>query len=342
MDLKNKLLLSSLVIASAGAITKYFYSSSDQPAASSSSPSAPEEVVNHKSSEVITDIPEAVFSQEKSAHIVLASPPSRKKFLKGVKSDELELRSSSAVKEKPLALKKLLGPQIEPVERSPSTKKFERFSELSVGSLFYFSRIDGQDKANQSKASIISKLNYGINLTWQQHLTERLSLFQSLGLRKESYTNDSDTHAPLKNADINLAQFGVGANYLVGSQTSVFSSMSLSQEVYYKAISDSTPGVKLEAVAIPRFDVGVSTEIFNLEPFTMNACVKGMYYLPTDQGLYKTKATTGYQAKLEMAQRFKKMHASWGVFYQKQDMDSSILKADKKETGIELSLSWRF
>ncbi len=333
MDFKNKLLLSSLVIASAGAFTKFFYSSSDRPAPTKSS-AITEKAVERKGADIVIDIPAEMPSAE--------IPPLRREVNKIAKSDELEWRASSAIKEEPLPLEKILKPHEEAIESAKTSKKFERFSKLSVGSLFYFSRIDGRDKSNQSKATIVSNLNYGINLTWQQYLTERISLFQTLGLRKESYTNDSDTNSPLKNADLNLAQFGIGANYMFANHTSLFSSLSLSQEVYYKAISDSTPGVKLEAAAIPRFDVGISTEIFNLDPFKVNACFKGMYYLPTDQGLYKTKATTGHQARLEMTQQFKKMHASWGVFYQKQDMDSSILKADKKETGIELSLSWRF
>lgn len=344
MNFKHKLLLSSLVIASAGAVTKFFYSTSNQ-ATPPKSLSVNEEVVPPTSQGIVTEVspgPAEGPSEEKSTPLVVSTSPASREVLLITKKDELDWRASSAKIEESMPLEKILNPHDEVIKRSEASKSYERFSELSVGPLFYFSRIDGTDKANHSKATIISKLNYGINLTWQQYLTERLSLFQSLGLRKESYTNDSDTNAPLENADIDLAQFGVGANYKVGSHTSIFSSVSLSQEVFYKAISDSTPGIKLEAAAIPRFDLGVSTEIFNLDPFTLNACFKGMYYLPTDQGHYKTKGTTGYQAKLQMAQRFKKMHASWGLFYQKQDMDSSILKADKKETGIELTLSWRF
>ncbi|HVJ66143.1 MAG TPA: hypothetical protein VM901_12875 [Bdellovibrionota bacterium] len=206
----------------------------------------------------------------------------------------------------------------------------------------YYSRIDGQDRDDGSRGSLLSGANYGFELKWRQVISPHVHTYQNVRVNREKYLPDSETAtAEIKGATQTLTGYGAGIDYHVNDRLLIRGYFGLAQEVFYKGLSSGGGSVEIQPLLIPRFEVGGAYRFWQSRVFYAEAEATGTLYLPASNNSYRANMGYGYQGKLSIGQDIGSWSMHAGTFYGYTQQNTSILKRTRKDNGFELGLSWQ-
>ena len=180
-------------------------------------------------------------------------------------------------------------------------------------------------------------------MAWFQNLSEKLKTNISLRFRRESYLADYENpNIALEGKNQSLFSFSLGAAHKLTRRFSFFESLTVSQEIFDKGLSNGQ-GVKLTTAILPQFNVGSSVDLLELNPYVFFGDIQASLVGPGKAVGYSTKLGYGYGGRLGIRQSFKSSaQLSAALFYQDHAFNSSIVAIRKQDLGILFSYSWKF
>ncbi len=218
-----------------------------------------------------------------------------------------------------------------------------RYGLIEANPFLYYSRIDGTDIANGTKAIIISDINYGFNFRLSQVLSPNFRTNQIISLRRETFLADpSTTTAQIQNSTKTLTRLGLGGEYALTNRFSLLGNFAFSQELYYKGVAGSTSSIQLQNVNLNRLEFGGIYKIWERKQFNIDVEGKSIFLLPSSNATFQTRLGIGYYGRISMIQNFTNFSIRSGLFFQSLSQDTSILKSTRKDGGLDLGMIWEF
>ncbi len=227
------------------------------------------------------------------------------------------------------------APAIEALEVETSV---EGYSLIEANPRFFYSRIDGSDSG--SDAVLLSKLNYGLNLSWRQLWSETFETFVKLGVTKFEFTESASRTLEGKSFVQNNLE--VGARLDLSESTKLGVSLGAGEEIFYRATTPTK--VTIDSVMVPKLHLSIEQDVFSKKPFTLGVEAKVSLISSAQTDDYNINAGWGYVGRVYVEQEPKdsnfKVRA--GVFYGQQFQNTSIVDLRRSDLGVDIGISWSF
>ena len=216
----------------------------------------------------------------------------------------------------------------------------DRFSMLDLSTGVFFTKVQGVEVLNGSRATLISGLNKFVDLFWIQNWSEYFKTHLNFGAEFVSI-NDSDTRT-IQNQSPSISHFSIGSLYSVSDRFAVGASVSDRQELFYHAVTATS--VKMDSVVTPQFDFHVKATLISLSPFALGVIGDYRYLTGVTTDNYITKAGSAYEGEVFLEQTFlnRKGVIHGGAFYAENHQGTSIVNQTRTDLGLRIGLSWSF
>ncbi|MBO9666116.1 MAG: LysM peptidoglycan-binding domain-containing protein, partial [Bdellovibrio sp.] len=244
-----------------------------------------------------------------AAVAVLATPPPEP-------VEEAAAEPTPAPEEKPKAEVKAI--EAKPVEEKATHHRHWSFKTSLV--LSYFN-LKGDNSELNVNNSLVSDLDYGIELEAAYHLSERSELLLGASLEK------MDIHPPSNGDEVEGESQYLG-RFMVGIEDQVSPRVTLAAYGIYEQtpfVEPTTDGVNVEAIYVPQLEVGARWKFVEKGNFKAWFITDGILLLPTSSHGFDLKTGGGWLAGFKFANQFSKQTLTYGVSYRdlRQDTDES-------------------
>lgn len=210
----------------------------------------------------------------------------------------------------------------------------------SLNPSFFFSRIDATDAGTRTGATLVSSMAYGITLSCMQDWSDKIKIFEELGINHIEFTDNVSGTGPIENASLNLYNLGLGAEYRFSDFINFGGKLIYNQEIYSHGRT-SAVGVVLDAVAAPSALASAKFKLVEKNEFVLSSLIATKLLFPVSTNDYETKSGTGVLAKLIVEQATEKYNFSYDLFYQYQVQNSSIADYLRRDVGVNLKVNWK-
>jgi len=215
--------------------------------------------------------------------------------------------------------------------------------ELAAGA--GYSSLNGKDRNDNTTAQILSKLNYNLTVSWNQHWSETTTTrfyvdykshsFDSQYLNTKIYDYKIETHR-LGFAFIDLYKiwdipFKYNLNIDYGTN------------VFYRGINGVTgSGLEINAVPMSAVAFGFEKSIFNKNRFDIGFNVSAQYYSSGTYQNYNVRSGYGYGVGLYLNEKRVNNEFGCGLNYSQRKQDSSLIYFTETIIGSMCHFEWRY
>lgn len=213
------------------------------------------------------------------------------------------------------------------------------FSNLKIVPMVFFARIDSTDINTQAKAIIISNMSYGIKLNWEQNWSEDTSTFQEISSSQITFLENQSSSITIENKAVVANQLGLGANFRKSKEISWGAKLNYAQEVFPRGQSTAS-SIVLDSVSLPEAALYAKFKLAQRFPFQLTADLEAKSLLGGETTNYSINPGTGYLGRIGFEQDKEKYKFGCGVYYSQQQQDTSVMKSNRKDVGLEINFSW--
>jgi hypothetical protein len=199
--------------------------------------------------------------------------------------------------------------------------------------------LDGQDVSNGTKGKLLSKLNTGLRLQWDQVWSRlsRSTIFVQT-LQTNLYSEKHGT--ALNDEKQTLTRFGVGYFASPSSLWELGATLEEGPLLFYRG-SLAASGLELNAVNIFRFHPQASYLLKQGKHLSFSLLAGISYYGAASFDNYSISAGSGYDVGFLMKHRFSSgsdIHCR--PFYSFRSQNTSLLKYSESEAEIICGFTW--
>lgn len=227
-------------------------------------------------------------------------------------------------------------------EKAPEPEWKGPTTALRLAPEFSFVKLDGYDLANATRASLVSDLSYGLDVSFWQIWDRRWRSFLKIGMQQIAFKEASTRR--IENSSSLYSQVEAGVERQLDSRWTVGASIGARQEPFFRG--RSTNSVTLDKIFIPTASLLGRYEFLSTPAFIWGTELKGTLSFPVTGPTYDTKLGKGmkgflYFRQAENAASYKP-HLGGGLFYERLYQDTSIAEQTRSDFGLSLGVQWNF
>ena len=201
-----------------------------------------------------------------------------------------------------------------------------------------FMQLKATENADGSRAKLVTKLNYGVDLNYKQHWSPDFSSHLQVGLMQVDY--EPLSNKTIYNPSKTSAHFGVGGEYALTKGMSILASVNYAQKPFLR--SPSATQINVELVAIPELNFGLSFDLLNKGPFFLGISFEAGYLGSGSTDYYKISSGTSYGVNLNLNYKSDNFFLRADVFGKQETQNTSIVGQDRTEVGVDLGFEWQY
>lgn len=163
---------------------------------------------------------------------------------------------------------------------------FQPYGKLSLGSDFYSTRLQATDTSDNSKATLLSKANYAINLAYSQIWSDRFATDFFFSRRDISFQIPSD-QSSLDTNKATLYAFGAQARLGLNQRLDLNLGLLSEQVPYFRGTSSSSSTI--DSLSVFSLSSGLGYHWLQIGAFSIYNELGGAVSLPRNSGTFESK-----------------------------------------------------
>jgi hypothetical protein len=223
----------------------------------------------------------------------------------------------------------------------PNPANPDRFGLLNAEASFSYSRAEFQDKVTGAQAALVSTLNSGARLSWDQHWSNQAQSSLHLGIDRVSYSANDGSY--LDSSSHTLTQFGFGFRLTPSEHGRLAILLDAGSRQYLFARGVSYNSNTLDVVSVPYLSGGLSLRVAQFWPMSMSLYGKETYLFPTKTEDYAVSSGSGYEVGANLIEVISRSVRLIGEFgYASSSQNTSIETQTYTEMRFSLGISFHF
>jgi|GEM_PF-4384617 len=207
------------------------------------------------------------------------------------------------------------------------------FSDFSVQFDQAFLRIDGHED-NGTQGVLASGMSPSLQLEWSPHFNE--DSWIDLGFQYQWVSVTDTSNRTLQDRDQTLGRYFVGFHHRLTSRFQIAIQAAMEEALFHRAISSSV--LKIDKVAVPEFQLGVSEDLYHSRRMSLSAEAAYRFHLGFSTDRYDGSVGSGFLGALAVEQRFGTWALFGRVYYTREHYPLQGVQFDLSELGLGLGL----
>jgi hypothetical protein len=227
---------------------------------------------------------------------------------------------------------------IEFKKNPPELVKWPRSNRYQLGFVFSNSRIDGFQIQNNTKGTLVSETNMGVEFQFFNWLKRDYDF--SVGLNIENIKmRDEASLVPIDNESVMALGFNVMGRWLLSDNLYIKAIIGEQNKIFYSPNATLT-GYEIQKPFVPFLGGGASILILEVKKIKIGTEGMIYFYSGTSAGSYSVSGGQGYDIRLFSLWPRGSNQLIPGIFYHSRIQNTDIIRTQEQKIGFDIKYQY--